>query len=789
MKSLKETAIAGASLLALGAASQVQQAAAQESQSQQAADINADIIVTARRREESLQDVPLTVQAVTGQEIQKLNLREFREIQSLVPGLSLGQEPNGVATRATLRGVAFDVNASGNNGTIEFYMNDAPITAAILFQSMFDVGQIEVLRGPQGTLRGRASPSGSITVTTHKPELSEVGATMIATVNTWGDVNGQAALNIPLVQDRLAIRLAGVMDETDDNRIHSINDDAKPSRRTQGGRLSVRAEPIDGLTLDGSYTQTIRKAVSFLPAESLDYIDPAAPAAPVALTPDDRTSVMYTPYTYRQSFTVWNWAAHWQIFGQSLNYLGSHNKQKYRSLQPNDLGAALPATAPEDFLGAGQNSSTNAKQTNHELRLSSDQRVLGIFDYVVGALWNKLYNPTNLEVQTPVFAGSTARPLLLNRTPVERVGSSFERSFFGNVTAHLGEGTEVSGGIRRIRYHSEGSLVTRGVPVPAADEDRTLHATIYSASIKHNFTRDLMVYASFGTSWRPGSGSNPVQLRDQSQPYGLLASLYYPDPEKSKSYELGVKSQWLGGRLRINATVFHQTFDNFAYAAPSIFYIADVGGSVGVRQITALTVGVPAKVNGAELEVSGTPMRGWDIGATMSYAKGTIDNATIPCNPYAGVPTAAQILNASGGEQVSVCQVDGLRAGPNAPFTATVQSEYTASIGSGIDGYLRGLASFYGKSRNDPVNPIDDISAYALVNLYAGLRADDGAWDVGFYAKNLFDTDKVLSRGATAPVSGASVVGGVTPASRYRIISLTPQREIGLTARFAIGSR
>ncbi|MFD2137289.1 TonB-dependent receptor plug domain-containing protein [Novosphingobium resinovorum] len=187
----------------------MQQAAAQEAQSQQATDISADIIVTARRREESLQDVPLTVQAVTGQEIQKLNLREFREIQALVPGLSLGQEPNGVATRATLRGVAFDVNASGNNGTIEFYMNDAPITAAILFQSMFDVGQIEVLRGPQGTLRGRASPSGSITVTTHKPELSEVGATMIATVNTWGDVNGQAALNIPLVQDRLAIRLAG----------------------------------------------------------------------------------------------------------------------------------------------------------------------------------------------------------------------------------------------------------------------------------------------------------------------------------------------------------------------------------------------------------------------------------------------------------------------------------------------------------------------------------------------------------------------------------------------------
>ncbi|MEE4451426.1 TonB-dependent receptor [Novosphingobium resinovorum] len=787
MKRFKEMVATGASLFVLGMPACADKAMAQETGLN--ADSAADIIVTARRRDESLQDVPLTMQAVTSQEIEKLNLREFREIQALVPGLSLGQEPNGVATRATLRGVAFDANASGNNGTIEFYMNEAPITAAILFQSMFDVGQIEVLRGPQGTLRGRASPSGSITVTTHKPDLSEVGATMIGTVNSWGDANGQAALNIPLVQDRLGIRLAGVIDETDDNRIRSLNDDARPSRRTQGGRLSVRAEPIDGLTLDASYTQTIRHAATFLQSESLDYADPTAAPSPIALTPKDRVSVMYTPFTFRQSFTVWNWAAQWQVLGQSLNYVGSHNKQRYTSLQPNDLGAALPSTAPEEFLDAGQVSATSPTQTNHEVRLSSDQRIAGIFDYVVGAMWNKLNNPTVLDIQTPVFVGSTANPLLVNHTEVERFGGSHERSFFGNVTAHLGDATEISGGVRRIRYHTTGGLISGGVSIPAADEDRTLRATIYSASIKHNFTRDLMAYASFGTSWRPGSGSNPVQLRNQSQPYGLLASLYYPAPEKSKSYELGVKSQWLGGRLRVNATVFHQTFDNFAYAAPNIFYIADVGGSVGVRSITTLTVGVPAKVNGAELEISGTPTPGWNIGATMSYAKGTINNATIPCNPYSGIPTAGQIFEASGGEQVSVCEVDSVRAGPSAPFTATVQSEYTAPIGAGIDGYLRGLTSIYGKSQNDPVNPIDDISAYALVNLYAGVRADDGAWDIGFYAKNLFDTDKVLSRGSTAPVSGASVAGGVPPVSRYRVISMTPQREIGLTARFAIGSR
>src|SRR5437867_5037203 len=119
-----------------------------------------EIVVTARRRQESAQDVPLVVNAVTAESLQKLNIREFKDIASVVPGLSLSQSANGIGVQATLRGVAFDVNASGNNGTVEFYLNDAPLSGGILFQSMFDVGQIEVLRGPQGTLRGRASPSG-----------------------------------------------------------------------------------------------------------------------------------------------------------------------------------------------------------------------------------------------------------------------------------------------------------------------------------------------------------------------------------------------------------------------------------------------------------------------------------------------------------------------------------------------------------------------------------------------------------------------------------------------------
>ena len=119
-----------------------------------------EIVVTARRRAESLQEVPQTVNAVTAETLQKLNIRQFQDIQAVVPGLSLSPTPTGYQNAASLRGVSFDVN-TGAQPTVAFYLNDAPVQLSFLFQSMFDVGQVEVLKGPQGTNRGISAPSGA----------------------------------------------------------------------------------------------------------------------------------------------------------------------------------------------------------------------------------------------------------------------------------------------------------------------------------------------------------------------------------------------------------------------------------------------------------------------------------------------------------------------------------------------------------------------------------------------------------------------------------------------------
>ncbi|MCB2077960.1 MAG: TonB-dependent receptor [Novosphingobium sp.] len=791
-------ALAGVSLTALSVPAMAQSSGPE---ADSAASVD-EIIVQARRRDESIQDVPVVVQAVTSQELADLNIREFQDVQSLVPGLRLGQDANGIGAQATLRGIAYDVNASGNNGTVEFYMNDAPISAGILFQSMFDVGQIEVLRGPQGTLRGRASPSGSITVTTRQPDLFEAGGYMTGTVNDIGGWNINGAVNVPVIGEKLAVRIAGIVSENDDNDVRSINSSLRPYSETTGLRASVKFEPFDILTLGFVFTNTDRKQLRFDQVESASLADPTAAASPVLIRGTDRLSVMASPRTLRQRFTVYDWNAELRLAGQKLNYVGSYTNSKYDSVAPDDIGGFYGPQFPARITSAGLTTATRGDTESHEIRLSNQDRIAGMFDYVIGYLKNDSNSPTNLVSDTLVWLGppqpSLSNLLAAVKTPIVRTGGSREESFFGNVTVHFGQGTEVSGGVRRIKFRSFGALEISGAPVAAADEDSRYKATIYQASLKHRFNQSLMAYASFGTSWRPGSSTNAIIQRNNLMPTALQQSLLFPDPEKSKSYEIGFKSDWFDRRLTLNVSAFHQTFKNFGYFSRDTFVASVTAQGPQAELLRGIAVGVPAKVDGVEAEIAFRASDNFSISSVLSYTKSKIRNGTVPCNDYlpadgvpdssSQVPSYEQIIAATNGGGVGLCDVSS-RAGFSAPFSASVQSEYNMPLSNSMEGYLRGLVTYQGNSQNDPTNRIDDIKAYADVNLFAGVRDPDGGWEVGLFVKNVFDTERALLRGSSPASLNVRSPGVTNNASTYRTVSYTPPREFGVTARISIGSR
>ena len=801
MKPFQSTMLASASLLAMFTSAYGQTPGATGGAPEERANSSSvsleEIIVTARRKDERLQDVPITVNVVTSDNLEKLNIRKFDDIQTLVPGLSISSGITGTGAAASVRGVAFNAAASGLNGTVEFYLNDSPVSAESLFQTIFDIGQIEVLRGPQGTLRGRAAPSGSVTVTTRRPDLSEFGGYINTTGTDIGGQNANGALNLPIVSDKLAVRVAALYDENEGSRVESINNGLDPFTRSKAGRVSVRFEPTDSLSFDATYQHLIQNMRSYTQVESARLADPTLPASPIFIDGDDLRSVQDAPANQEVKYDNLNFRAQWAFAGQRLNYTGAENKRDAVAQARSDLADFFGPAAPAYLQGFGNFSEGHTTTRAHELRLASEERLFGRFDYIAGAFYQKLDSPTDLRNVTALVA--PAPPGIL-QTIVLRRGGAKEQSYFGNLTMHLGEATEISGGLRYIDYSATGALIVNGVVNPAAAQDDSFNTTIYSASIKHNINDDMMVYATTGTSWRAGIsvvGDFSLAQSPLERTFLLLP------PEESESYEVGFKASALDKRLQTNVSIYHQKFDNYPSRSSSgVFYVETFqqGTALLTRPTSFNFVGaVPVEVNGVEVDVFFAATQNWDISATASYAKSEIQDGVVPCNDYfprdgipdntSLVPTVAQIRTATGGDNLSACTVDD-RASLSPPFSATVQSEYRVPFSPSLDGYVRGLVSYYGDSQTDPSNAVDDVSSYALVNLFLGIRDPNGAWEVGLYGKNITDTEEVLGR-RSSPLTTPFSPGGpaVTTYREINPTGYTPPREFGLNLRYAFGSR
>ncbi|MEZ5744876.1 MAG: TonB-dependent receptor [Sphingomonadaceae bacterium] len=813
MRMIVASALAGVSMFAMGAPAYAQNTG-DEAEAGVADNI---IIVQARRRDESIQDVPAVVQAVSGDQLQQLELRQFEDVSALVPGLDLQSTLGGVATKATLRGVDFDARASGAYTTVEFYRNDAAIPGSGLFQSLYDIGQIEVLRGPQGTLKGRAAPSGSITVHTQKPKLDEAGGYLSGTLAEGDRFNVNGAINVPIVRDKLAVRVAGFVGESNGSHVTGLNlftgeTDKNIYDEIQAIRASVRADPFDGvLVLDFNYEGIDRKGRFFPQVESFNQVVSGEAASPVTIRSKDYLGVGALANTSDANVDIYNWQAQLNLFGQSLIYLGQDYKNTTNTFTAQDFAGVL--TDPFIRGGAYANNTRSLSEAKvHEVRLQNDDRLFGMFDYVIGYLNLKQNSPTILPSfllggvpsGTPPFLNLIG-PAPINSIELERFRTAKEESFFGNLTLHLGESTEVSGGIRKIRIQQNSGLNTPGGPLAAAADCRGISSiagcgpaskdTIYSASIKHDFNDNITAYASYGTSFRPGN----VVIATAFQGIGsFLNNFIRPVDEKSKSFEGGIKTSWLNDTLRFNITAYHQKFTNFAFrpgtpvlALGNVFATAD---EASVTTFDGLVVPADAKIDGVEAELAYNPSDNFLLSGVLSYTNGKIKNATFPCVdlnddniPDTTAPTPAELFNEVGANQVDTC-LGNTSPGAAPKWAGTLLAEYSHEVSVGAEGFIRGLASYKGKNAGIGLNPLDTVKAYTLFDLFAGVRAPDGSWSLTAYAKNLFDTHRVLTR-TDAPLSTAFRFTGPSNATRYLGVTTTLPREFGVTLNLAIGSR
>jgi iron complex outermembrane receptor protein len=808
--------------------------------------VSPDIVVTARRRAESLQDVPQTVNAVTGEEIDKLNIQDFEDIETVVPGLNLESAGNGFGATASMRGASFDV-VTGSKPTVVFYMNEVPIESNILFSSMFDIGQVEVLRGPQGTLRGRSAPSGAITVTTRRPDLNEPGGALNMTLTDHDGMNVQGGLSVPIIPDVLAVRLAGIIDESDNGGVRSVNNGRKPLLDTKAGRVTARFEPTDTISATVMYQYMKRRSRRYtqvtgtgapggtVPAYVFaGFTYPARPAPPAnyngpPIDPEDRLAVGEDPTDLTQEFQILTGTVDWEFAGQKLSYIGGWSKQNTSS-----RGGGDPLNS---YLGAAVGTLDNINSyTSHEVRLASIERIANVFDYTLGAFWLTEKNDVN-TIQRRFFPGAfgpipanttVPQPLVLPNedfiafTGIRRLGTTKEMSFFGTLTAHVDERSEITGGVRHITWkerptgpffidnattppatlYDQGSticltpthaLLPIGVTIPipatcianAADPNNTKDtAWVWNVSASHRFSDDLMVYATVGTSWRAGPFSvAPFDL--EAPGFASSNDLRFHVPEKSRSYEIGFKSSFLDRRGRLNVAAYYQTFKNYFYLSNGTPYLTFQAGAPRSTSSFDFTGSADAKVYGVDVEAAFKITPNWDISAAFSWAKGQIADDEVPCNDSDfdgvadnGVPTVAGFVAA--GVIVARCKSNAsISRSPR--WNLSVRSEYAQPVRDDMDAFLRGQLTYY------PSNPYKTrdlvIDSYGLLNLYAGLRAPDNAWEINVFAKNVLNTTKIVD--FTLNTVPHEVYGD----PGYSTVDLTARREFGINVRIAFGSR
>jgi iron complex outermembrane receptor protein len=793
-----------------------------------------EIVVTARRKSESLQEVPQTVNAVTSDSLQKLNLTQFQDIQLVVPGLGISSGAGSQAS-ASLRGVTFQ-QTTGAQPTVALYLNDAPVAPGVLFQPMYDIGQVEVLKGPQGTTRGIAAPSGAITMTTHRPDLSEFGGYAATTLTDLQGRNAQGAINIPLIKDVLAIRIAGVIDQNGYDGVRSIHSSLRPQATTSSERFSVSFEPNDAFNADVTYQHLDTRSHIFPqisgPGQGAFTIGTTTFPAGInpAITPDMRASVSDEPTLIKEHQDVVIARMDSRLFGQHFSYVGYYlNDRGFNAdASTGDAGNLLPGV--ELF----QSSGTINQHTSQEFRVASDPAPGRFFDYTVGAFYD--WRPTKgtfspLGPLTPGAFGPQPVPNIAAFNPAFQIPPLVnlnqgvqETSIFGNIALHLDDNTELSGGIRHIwsiaRYettlgvgnglinlpalglppipcaaiHFEagpnpGDCVLNpaalGVALPPAPQARFSETpNIYVVSFSHHFTRDFLFSVNTGTSYRPPVATVGLNGDLLTSTIPQLQALSIHPSEHSRTYELGFKSTFLDGRARLNASIFQQRFHNLPIQTGYVSYLQTANDPASATNFQ-LTASVDALVKGFDIDGAFQITPTWNISAQMSYADGVIQGSQVPCN----LPNAAGVPVYNVGGIISFCP--GGSASRLPYWNATFQSEYFHPFTDTVDGFVRGLATLYPQNKNR-VEPDFTVDQYSLVNLYAGVRSHDGAWEFSLFARNALNAQRATDISTVQTNLNASLsqfFPSLIHPTNYYLTQVTPRREVGINLRYAWGSR
>ena len=782
-----------------------------------------EIVITAQKRTERLLDVPMTVDALQGDQLRQLAIYDFQNISELSPGLVISNESGRNGT-IQVRGISFQ-QYSGAAAGVTVYQNEVEVGATTALRPMFDVAQIEVLRGAQGTLRGDTSPAGQITVTTRRPTADEFEFDAQQTFGNLSTLNSQGGASIPIVKDVLGLRVAGLYDRNDEDGVVNLINGRHNSTQTQAGRATLEFRPTDNFDATLIYQKLNAHNVTYTPVAGPGNAAafPLTPNGP-ALTPQDMTAVTPGPNDFYHKEEQTSLLARWDMGGYTLNYVGSYQDVNDPSQFSFDVNNTIPNPPASAFTGTypglGQNlARSSTRGYTQELRFESTQ----------GDFWNFLFGAYYAHSQTDVqvFQGSDVADVTTTPGAVlDQPGATAVQvivpekltteALFTDQRFKLTQTDQIDVGFRYSRSPQERQstllvgLTPAGLGVPAAflpavcgfvpgatyanglcnlPPTNTVPSSVSSVTwtgrsgslnYSHHFTPDMMAYVSYARSYRTGGPDVGVTA---ALP---LQFLTFKD-ETSDSYELGFKTNLFEDRLQLITDVFHQKYTNFIGTAQGLTYtqtpsaagtpvcLAGTGSACNFQN----TTNGPAESTGFELSLRTKFTDHLYSQLNVAYADAHYVNASLPCNDYnnTGVPNASGTPRVQPNKYVSTCVSNDPLSPTVGRWQVSANSEYSHGVSGSIEAYLRGLVNFSSRAPGLPGTALPTPST-TFVNAFLGLRSlkQLHSWDGFLYVRNLFD-----ARNYVVSTNQQIVLGVPTGYQNY---FSQPVRQYGITVSY-----